>query len=142
NITLGNEKRGLLMLLDQMRQPGLDIVDLGFVMVVDAHEFQRREQEMRDIVLFEKDRKQLSGQEFALGEDVLAQRFAEGNAQNDMQEFEVLRKYGFCLGIQWLFPHKLFDKGLVMRFQLVDEFTGSLPVSGRNGISDLHKGIG
>jgi hypothetical protein len=44
---------------------------------------------MGDAVLFEEDGKQLGGQQFALGQDVFAERFAKGDAQDDMEEFEV-----------------------------------------------------
>ena len=64
---------------DRGRTP--DRIDLGFVVVVDSHKFQRGEEDMVNAILFEIDAEQFCAQQLALCQNILVQRFAEGNTQ-------------------------------------------------------------
>ena len=63
---------------------------MGFIIRVDAHEFERGQEFVSDANFREIDREHLGTHQFSLCEDVFAQCVIEGDLQNDAQEFEML----------------------------------------------------
>jgi hypothetical protein len=53
---------------------------------------------MINTLFFQVNAEQLGAHQFALGEDIFVQRFAERNAQNDIEEFKMFGDDGIRFG--------------------------------------------